>query len=1338
MSKQQCPSPDDLKAYVLGHVHATTLDRFASHIDQCPPCEETVVDLEAAGDTVLTGLRKQVISEVEGERGLEQAMAFVRHIGQDATVGEAHAAKAKDAAPSIGTLREYELLEQIGEGGMGAVYKARHSKLDKIVAIKVLPTEKMKDAQAVARFEREMRAVGKLEHPNIVRAMDAGEVDGVHFLVMEYVKGRDLSQLSKQFGPLPIAEACDLIRQAAVGLDEAYDNNMVHRDIKPSNLILAERRRQPPVVKILDMGLAMLSDAHSPDNEALTTTGQTMGTLDYMAPEQGGDSKNVDIRADIYALGASLYRLLCGQVIFHGAHYSTPVQKLMALAMTPAPPIQERVAGISDELAAIVHRMLEKDPDARYATPQEIANALEPFCAGVDLGWLLADKRSEAPLDGARGASSQSPEPIVAAPSTTRTASPSIATASFVPLPVKTQPSARRKAPRNLLIAGGAGLLGITAVLASIIFFLQTSTGTLRVEINNPDIEVTVQGESIVLNSTDKEPITLAAGDHTLIVTRGDLTFQTNHFALTKGETTTVTVDLLPGKVQVVTAGNVIGEKTLERAPPPASGNPRSFEWQPTAEQQAFFDAVKQMPLENRSALVANKMQEIAFGRVEVTFDEMPHVKINAEACNQFWPLAAIDGIESIDFSGSGVVDFRPLQAMSVTSLTVDIPVYNSDAEAVLGKVATLKTINGLPVDRFIATRTETRTKIDEMARLAANLDAADAIAMMKPLLVELNPDGVSLEARGVSDRNVIGYSKEDGEFYLNARFCGGLRDLSPLRVLPFTKISLSGTQVFDLSPLAGLPLTSISINRSAVSDLSPLKGMPLKHVALELCLVNDLAPLADAHLESFTSAHCPVSDVSPLSGMPLTQLALSGMPVADLSPLKGMKLESFDCSNTPVSDISVLAGMPIASLDVRKGTPSDPYRWFKWGLPLGTVDDLSVLKGMPLKSLGVDYQPALREFLESLNVETLNGVPADRFWVSIRKAQNRFPVSGLAENLKSKSGLKMTPDEEREQFFDAIKDFPPQARQSAVVSKIAELANDGPEVTRSAEFAVELTPKGDAPTECIIDAWSVHQVWPLEGLKTLEKIDLVGSSVTDFQPLAKLAVRDLSVEVVLYNTDADQIFADIATLKTINGMPKAEFLAKRKNMRAEIDGFQKTAKSLKPIDIFPWIVPRFEELNPDCGQIVFTADGIQPGDSRISLADGLLKMWGGGRFRDLSPLRVLPFDRLQLNGHNNIGGRYIYDLSSLQGLPLISVSVGGCPLADLRPLKGMPLQNLDVSLTAVSDLTPLDGLPLESIGLQRTFVTDMSPLKKIKTLKTIDGKPATEVLGGHGGDSAP
>ena len=359
---------------------------------------------------------------------------------------------------------------------------------------------------------------------------------------------------------------------------------MVHRDIKPSNLMLTvgrslrERKKRSrserPTVKILDMGLALLSDAHSPDNEGLTTTGQMMGTLDYMAPEQGGDSKNVDIRADIYALGASLYRLLCGQVIYHGEKYSTPVQKMMALAVTPAPPIQQRIEGIPDQLAAIVHRMLEKEPDARFTTPQEVADALEPFCAGADLSWLLSDDGERPAPDSALSATdlfASSSEVDTDVDPSAVTIAPAIDTkgaTAGLPSSARAKAKARPQIPTKLLIAGGAGLLGIVGLLAAMVFFFQTPNGTLRLEITDPEIEVKVKGHDIVLtNADDKQPIKLKAGEHTLIVTRGDFTFETKDFILKKGETTTVKVELLPGKVQVVSAGNVLGEQALDNGP---------------------------------------------------------------------------------------------------------------------------------------------------------------------------------------------------------------------------------------------------------------------------------------------------------------------------------------------------------------------------------------------------------------------------------------------------------------------------------------------------------------------------------------------------------------------------------------------------------------------------------------------------------------------------------------------------------------------------------------------------------------------------------------------------
>ncbi len=549
--------------------------------------DATFIELKAELDTIVTSLRSGQQDPFEQESSCQRVTHLVQEIGQapeDCTMSHGSdkttSLKSVDLTPHS-ALGQYELLDKLGEGGMGAVYKARHTRLDKIVAVKVLPADRMKDASAVARFEREMRAVGKLDHANIVRAMDAGEVDGMHFLVMEYVKGMDLSQLSKQLGPLSIPDACELVRQAAVGLDEAFEHGMVHRDIKPGNLILARQRRKPPVVKILDMGLALLSEHHLPDQEGLTTTGQMMGTLDYMAPEQGGDSKNVDIRADIYALGATLYRLLTGHVIYHGDQFSTPMQKMMALSTLEAPPLDLQCSEVPAELAAIVHRMLAKNAEDRYATPEEVVEALAPYCAGADLTELLnralADE-SQTPE------SSFSPTHRGLAGSYTDTAlpEPSHDSAGNPPsaMPASSADNGKRKLTPGILAGLAAGAI---ALLAALVFFLQTPKGTLRVEISDPEIQVRVKGTDIVLEGEDEE-IRLTVGEQNLIVKRGDFEFETKDFVLKRDEVTRVKVEWLDGQIKVANGNTMLGSAAPPQTPvdvaniqdPPAVGDSES------------------------------------------------------------------------------------------------------------------------------------------------------------------------------------------------------------------------------------------------------------------------------------------------------------------------------------------------------------------------------------------------------------------------------------------------------------------------------------------------------------------------------------------------------------------------------------------------------------------------------------------------------------------------------------------------------------------------------------------------------------------------------------------
>jgi len=288
-------------------------------------------------------------------------------------------------------LGKYKLLGELGRGGMGAVYKAIHSRLGRVVALKVMAPKLVSDEQAVARFRREIEAAAALNHPHVVAAFDADHVEGTHFLVMEYVEGESLADLLKRQNRLPVTTACEYIRQAALGLAHAHERGMAHRDIKPANLLLTRTADGQPLVKILDMGLARFTSERREDSD-LTSTGQVMGTPDYIAPEQARSTKSADIRSDIYSLGCTLFRCLTGQLPFEG---ESVVEKLMARAMGDAPRLRQYLPEAPAPLEAVVSRMLARDPAARYQTPTEVAAALGTLVT-LNLAGLASTATSHA------------------------------------------------------------------------------------------------------------------------------------------------------------------------------------------------------------------------------------------------------------------------------------------------------------------------------------------------------------------------------------------------------------------------------------------------------------------------------------------------------------------------------------------------------------------------------------------------------------------------------------------------------------------------------------------------------------------------------------------------------------------------------------------------------------------------------------------------------------------------------------------------------------------------------------------------------------------------------
>jgi serine/threonine protein kinase len=291
----------------------------------------------------------------------------------------------------------YRVLGPIGEGGMGAVYRAEHRRMERVVALKVIHPGLMRNPATVQRFHQEVRAAAQLHHPNIVTAHDADQAGGLHFLVMEYIEGTSLADLVLRRGPLPVAEVCDYIRQAALGLQHAHERGMVHRDIKPANLMVQPAGPAPgSVIKILDFGLARLprtmdglSSGDSP-TAPLTGAGTVMGTADYIAPEQAADPRAADIRADIYSLGCTLFYLLTGRAPFSDGSVE---DKLARHAGTPLPPVNLFRPEMPAGLGAVLARMSAKDPADRYSTPAEVAEALAPFCPSAGSGRMPGGKR---------------------------------------------------------------------------------------------------------------------------------------------------------------------------------------------------------------------------------------------------------------------------------------------------------------------------------------------------------------------------------------------------------------------------------------------------------------------------------------------------------------------------------------------------------------------------------------------------------------------------------------------------------------------------------------------------------------------------------------------------------------------------------------------------------------------------------------------------------------------------------------------------------------------------------------------------------------------------------
>jgi uncharacterized protein (TIGR03067 family) len=391
------PPHQELVDFGLGILGPDQTSQIEQHLDDCNECHDTLLNL---ADDTFTELVRSLPEPVETPLPNASHGASPDEERTDAAEPNSESSHAATMIVPSGQSLErsdlpadlmdhprYRIVDQIGKGGMGDVYRAEHRLMNRSVALKLINSQLVKHPQGVKRFQREVQAAARLTHPNIVTAFDAEQAGAVHFLAMEFVEGTDLATIVLDRGPMPVGEACECIRQVADGLQHAHEQGMVHRDIKPHNLMLSPDGQ----VRILDFGLAsfatesaLIDDDAAGDSNAdtaarhLTALGSVMGTPDYIAPEQARDAHSADIRADIYSLGCTLYYLLSGEPP-HKA--DSIVEKLQAHAEHAPEAIESLRTDVPEHLADVIRRMMSKDPEERFQTPAEVAAALEPFVA---------------------------------------------------------------------------------------------------------------------------------------------------------------------------------------------------------------------------------------------------------------------------------------------------------------------------------------------------------------------------------------------------------------------------------------------------------------------------------------------------------------------------------------------------------------------------------------------------------------------------------------------------------------------------------------------------------------------------------------------------------------------------------------------------------------------------------------------------------------------------------------------------------------------------------------------------------------------------------------------
>ena len=561
-TRQECLTADELKDLLAGRLPTERFARALAHVDTCQACADVATESEPTDCAILE--RSAHGSPVNLFQQEPECQAMM---GQLLLQTETRFQSRDNPRVPIENLGPYRLVKWLGSGGMGAVYLAEHQRLKRLSAIKLLPRDKLLQADWLERFNREMTSIAALEHPHVVRAFDAGDQDGWHYLVMEYLDGADLGQVCRCVGQLPIGTACELVRQAALGLAAIHELGMTHRDIKPSNMFLTRQG----IVKLLDLGLVLSGDSPLAADERLTTVGHLMGTLPYMAREQLLDASEVDWRADIYSLGATLFRMLTGQAPLGSA--KNLAQTIQAITTGDCPKLESLLHEAPRDLSALINSMLSHDRQQRPQSAGLVAERLAAFSDADALQPLIRTTLSELELSTETNGSALN---------------------NFTQSGMQTIESAAKPPSRRPLWIAAAFLP--VAFLAGIFITVATDRGTLVIESEEPGVTVKVtQGDKTVDTlKVENQPgvLRLSSGRYVVELVGAD----GDSFVLSESQVT-----VLRGQKELIR----VKKQSTEQQPPVGEGN--------FYQGKSFSDWMFILEREKDVDMIAKAMQAVAW-----------------------------------------------------------------------------------------------------------------------------------------------------------------------------------------------------------------------------------------------------------------------------------------------------------------------------------------------------------------------------------------------------------------------------------------------------------------------------------------------------------------------------------------------------------------------------------------------------------------------------------------------------------------------------------------------------------------------------------------------------